>query len=251
MNKGNTGFLTAEVKHHQNYTNALGFYLMNSPTLNPILWLWIPLSIMIIQIGIELFVPDSFKTAVHSENGPHETLQFLFALGGLFYALRCLLRVSFSSQKILTFWLICFAVGCTYIAGEEVSWGQHIFNWATPEFWGTLNDQNETNLHNTSSWLDQKPRLLLLVGVITGGLIIPFLQRFKPSVLPKKFEMIYPPACLVPIAALALSIKIIDKIDDNLPDIVLFYRASEIEELFLFYFVLLYLIVLYRRIIAS
>ena len=37
--------------------------------------------------------------------------------------------------------------------GEEISWGQRIFGWATPESFGELNAQNETNLHNI--WIFQ------------------------------------------------------------------------------------------------
>lgn len=37
------------------------------------------------------------------------------------------------------------------VFGEEISWGQRIFGWETPETLGTLNRQNETNLHNL--WL--------------------------------------------------------------------------------------------------
>jgi len=102
-------------------------------------------------------------------------------------------------------------------------------------------------LHNTSSWLDQKPRLILLIGSVTGGLIIPFLQRFKPSVLPKKFEIIYPPAILGVTAALAVSVNLIDKIFELFTKFPILSRGSEVEELYLFYFVLLYLIVLRRR----
>ena len=39
---------------------------------------------------------------------------------------------------------ILLAVCC----GEEISWGQRIFGWRTPEFFSNHNAQNETNLHN-------------------------------------------------------------------------------------------------------
>ncbi|MCB9982820.1 MAG: hypothetical protein H6861_03965 [Rhodospirillales bacterium] len=53
-----------------------------------------------------------------------------------------------------------------------------------------MNDQNETNLHNISSRFDQKPRLILLVGVVVGGLIIPALQHFKSKRVPQIFASI-------------------------------------------------------------
>ncbi|NCT41318.1 MAG: hypothetical protein GW778_06635 [Alphaproteobacteria bacterium] len=216
-------------------------------TLTPLFWLWVPLFIVIAQIFIEVFVPTQYLPALHSENGPHETLQFIFALIGLIVSFRCLYLLKPSEQPFLTAWVICFCLGCAYIAGEEISWGQHVMEWSTPEFWNGLNDQHETNLHITSSWLDQKPRLILLLGTLVGGLIIPALAKFKPSALPEKFKIIYPPAILSVTAGLTLIIKIIDKAQDAAGTDIL-TRPSELEELFLFYFVMLYLIILSRRI---
>ena len=199
---------------------------------------------MLAQIGIEIFVPAENLPALHSEGGPHEILQFTFAALGLIWALRILIKIWPQKNHWLTAWIIFFCLGCTYIAGEEISWGQHIFYWDTPEYWAERNDQQETNLHNTSSWLDQKPKLLLLLGVVVGGLIIPALQKFKPSLLPQQLSIIYPPATLGVAAACTLLTKIIDKVQDNL-DINFFTRVSEVEEVYLFYFVLLYLINFY------
>lgn len=224
---------------------------MSSSSLSTLYWLWIPVCAAFAQILIELFVPDAYLTAMHSESGPHETLQFIIALFASIYALRCFFAAIPQKAPLLTAWTACFCLGCIYIAGEEVSWGQHIFDWSTPEFWLERNDQFETNLHNTSSWLDQKPRLILFIGVMVGGLIIPALQKLKPKTLPQKFAIIYPPAILSLIAACALGTKIIDKIDPIFPNITILTRASEIEELYIFYFVLLYLVVLFQRIKAN
>lgn len=40
-----------------------------------------------------------------------------------------------------------------FAAGEEISWGQRIFGWETPEKITAINAQNETNLHNL--WIVQ------------------------------------------------------------------------------------------------
>ena len=214
-------------------------------TLHPLLWLWVPIAIIIAQIGIEIFTPAQYLPAMHSEGGPHETLQFIFMSAALFIAILTLMKIK-AQNPWLTAWVSIAALSSLYVAGEEVSWGQHIFDWGTPEFWSGVNDQNETNLHNTSSWLDQKPRLVLLIGTIVGGLIIPALAKWKPQALPKKFLIIYPPAILSVTAAFALLIKIMDKIQDGL-DQNLLTRAAEIEELYLYYFVLLYLVILLKR----
>lgn len=219
--------------------------------LSKLLWLGVPLLIITAQILIEIFVPHQYLGELHSENGPHETLQFILAALALVFAFRCLFAAIPEKQPLLTAWIICFCLGCAYIAGEEISWGQHVFEWGTSEFWSSINDQNETNLHNTSSWLDQKPRLILLIGVVMGGLVIPSLQKLKPALVPTQFSLIYPPSCLSVTAAFALGVKVIDKIDDNFEHMSILSRASEVEELYLFYFVLLYLIALRRRIVGS
>jgi hypothetical protein len=46
--------------------------------------------------------------------------------------------MAFGLLAVLMF--ICF--------GEEISWGQRIFDWRTPEAISELNAQNETNIHN-------------------------------------------------------------------------------------------------------
>ena len=49
------------------------------------------------------------------------------------------------------------------IAGEEMSWGQWIFRWSTPESLAAVNLQNETNLHNLVD-----PRLYDIVYAVVG-----------------------------------------------------------------------------------
>jgi hypothetical protein len=182
-----------------------------------------------------------------SEEGPHEALQFIIIATALLFACKCLITIKWNTQKWLGAWCALATLCCIYVAGEEISWGQHIMEWSTPEYWATVNDQGETNLHNTSSWFDQKPRLLLLIGTIVGGLIIPALQKFKPNVLPTKFTIIYPHATLGVTAAIALIVQLTDKLDEALTETIILVRASEIVEIYLFYFVLLYLITLSHR----
>jgi hypothetical protein len=43
---------------------------------------------------------------------------------------------------LLTAWLF------TFVSGEEISWGQRLFDWTAPEFFVENNRQFETNLHN-------------------------------------------------------------------------------------------------------
>jgi hypothetical protein len=217
--------------------------------LSKIWWLWVPLAVMALQIPMEIFLSHDVLMLLHSEQGPHEFVEFLILVAAFFIAVMTLLRMD-RKQKWLAAWTALAAICCFYVAGEEVSWGQKFVQWSTPEFWAHLNDQGETNLHNTSSWFDQKPRILLLIGVIGGGILIPLARRFKPSLLPKKFEIVYPPNILWVIAFITFAVESTDKLSETIGASV-FARGSEVVELYLFYFVLLYLVVLRRRILQN
>ncbi len=215
------------------------------------LWcLWLPMLWLGLQFFIEAFVQEPLYTRMHTENGPIETLQWIVLLLALIAGLRLLLTLRFKPPVWLSLWVLVAVVGCVYVTGEEVSWGQHFLNWNTPEYWANFNDQNETNFHNTSSWLDQKPRLLLELGVIIGGLLMPLCRRLRKKDFPAWLEMIAPSTHLIPVAAIVLFIKIADKLG-GATHIALFGRASEVVEFFIYYFVWLYLVFLAQKIAAG
>jgi glucan phosphoethanolaminetransferase (alkaline phosphatase superfamily) len=210
------------------------------------LWFLLPLGWMVIQLAMEIGLDDAALDHIHSENGPHELLQF-FAAAAAFIVSCLTLRAMDRSNKWLVAWVGIAALGTFYIAGEEISWGQQFLHWTTPEYWDAINDQQETNLHNTSSWLDQKPRWLVQMGMFVGGLIIPFLQRVKPSLLPDRFRIIYPPATLAVTAGIAALVKLSQMLGRELFDVTLFFRSSEVGELYMFYFLMLYMMVMRNR----
>jgi hypothetical protein len=140
------------------------------------------------------------------------------------------------------------ALSCLYIAGEEMSWGQHFFYWDTPAYWAEVNRQQETNLHNTISAFDQKPRSVLEVLVVIGGLLVPLAAAINPRVRANRFSLFLPPAAIVPTALGAVAFKIVDRLHQAgyLRDVI--QRPSETIETYLYFFILLYLIVFARRI---
>lgn len=214
--------------------------------LSPLWWLWIPLGVMIVQCGLEAALPFPALDRMHSENGPHETVQAIIMISAFGVAVAGTIRFFLQRRMALAGWFVLAALCSLYVAGEEVSWGQHLFDWGTPDFWSAVNDQQETNLHNTTSWLDQKPRAILLIGIAVGGLLIPLLRRHRPGLLPQRFAVIYPPSCLYVLALLSVVPHILEKILEETVGTP-FTRLSEVQELFMFYFVLLYLIALRKR----
>lgn len=201
----------------------------------------LPIIFLIIQIAIEHFTDMHVMGRLLSENGPYEIIQFLIISSACFVALLNVFFFQNKSKRLLVAWCITAFICSLYVAGEEVSWGQHFFDWQTPENWSEKNDQNETNLHNTSSWLDQKPRLLLFLGIIMGGIILPIIRQIKELPLPKHILELIPSKELMVVALCVTLPYIAEKIGEAYGYII-FIRVSEIQELYMFYFVLLYLI---------
>lgn len=215
--------------------------MMTSKPVPKFLWLYAPVLFILVQVMVEVVLPRDTLESMHSENGTHELLQ-AFILGmGFLMALWVLPKVDWARQKLVGLAVVIAALGCLYITGEEISWGQHIADWSTPEFWASVNDQNETNLHNTSDWLDQKPRLLLFVGIVFSGLLIPFLKSKFPHLVPSKLAPLYPSNILIPTSLGVLIPHMMQKIAEHFFDAGLFVRVSEVQEIYIYYFVFLYL----------
>lgn len=64
--------------------------------------------------------------------------------------------------------LVLLAVGCFFLAGEEISWGQRVIGIETPAALAEANQQSETNLHNINIGFD--PQTLFKLGSVGLGL---------------------------------------------------------------------------------
>lgn len=181
------------------------------------------------------------------EWGLLEQLQNITLAASLVLALFLLTRAEDNWMRI---WLVLIALGSLFLLGEETSWGQHYFRWGTDGWFAEMNDQAETNLHNTSYWLDQAPRSLLQVGIVVGGLIHPLLKLVrKGKGLIDKPWWLAPTIVCVPVAIfmfLAGAPKAIDKLE-ILPFSLQFTRTSEMEENFIYGFFIVYLLSLGAR----
>jgi hypothetical protein len=152
-------------------------------------------------------------------------------------------------------WLGLIVFGLVYLLGEETSWGQHYFGWSTGGIFERINDQGETNFHNTEGgWLDQKPRAILLLGMILGTIVHPLVRWARkgrglfdnPWWLAPTFASL-PPVVFSQLAALP---KHIDKLN-IFPYGLNLARWSELEELFIYIFFITYLLSLLTRLQPS
>ena len=219
----------------------------NRHRLPKLYWLVLPLLWMAFQFVIEVTLPTKDLDWIHSEYGLHENIQFVLIASATFLAGRSFLQLDRKTLPWLAVWFGLAALCCFFVSGEEISWGQTYLRWQTPGYWYHVNNQHETNLHNSTKWLNQKPRILLETGVITGGLIIPALRRFKPSLLPARAAVICPPSILTVTAGCYCLIQFISTFGKHVLHYEFFNRPNEVEELYLYYFVLLYMVVLRGR----
>jgi hypothetical protein len=222
---------------------------VDAPAEGRLWWLWLPLATAVILAAVPNLAPQLYGRQFAGEQGVVELAQFAVMLGGIVLAAALLARRPVRRHAWLAAWSALALVGCVYVAGEEVSWGQHLVGWATPEAWQRLNDQGETNLHNTTAWLDQKPKLILEIAVLGGGLLLPLWPAARRRLEGRRLGYLLPSVRCVPAAALVLLARLEDAASDLFDTgLLLFYRTSEINELFMYVVVVIYLHDLHRRV---
>ena len=221
-------------------------------------WIWLPIAALAVELGFRMLNEPVYRKFWQSELGPVETGTVVVLLSGILAGLIAFQKVGKLPTRWLTGWLILAIVGSIYFCGEEASWGQHWLGWETPQAISNLNDQNETNLHNTSSWLDQKPRFLLELGVLVGGLLYPLYlwlrRRTRPSDPADIHYWIWPSRQLLPTALLAIIIGLPQRLEKLLGWPVpypLDIRASETQEFYFALFLSLYLWSFQKRLYAK
>ncbi len=114
------------------------------------------------------------------EDGPLENLSAIcFGLSAIGFVV--MLRRSTLLREASGWWRYWAVAGWAALmfvfVGEEISWGQRIFGFDTPESLQETNVQNEFNLHNLDFMVGFKYRALSLMMLITG-VILPGLALF-------------------------------------------------------------------------
>ncbi|MBC7509446.1 MAG: hypothetical protein H7320_11975 [Ferruginibacter sp.] len=129
-------------------------------------------------------------------------------LTALFYFISfVLLLLTFKKNRNI--FLVLLGMVMLFGAGEEISWGQRIFGFATPEEINKLNVQHEFNIHNlvifNGKYMNGELKtglsrffeidMLFKIFTIFFGLVLPFcVYHFKfIASLTKKFKIPVPP----------------------------------------------------------
>lgn len=213
-------------------------------------WLWLPVACTVALFVINAISPDFYQSYILPEGyGFLEFTQFAVLLVGFFIAMALFRFPLVRESRLLSAAAVVFALACLYIAGEEMSWGQHFFYWSTPDYWSEINRQDETNLHNVSPWFNHRPRLVLELGIFAGAVLLPIWQmRNGPVSRPPLVALFIPPVAALPVGLCYLLFKAVDHVTKRGHYDWILMRPAEAIESIMYLFILYYLIVFYRRV---
>lgn len=132
-----------------------------APRPAPALRDWLPTTLAAVAIAAlyaALTLGRDFVDVFVEEDGPVEWLGAvgLFAGAGLFFATFVVARrrgaEAVGLARLGVWVLLLLAVALFVAGGEEISWGQRLFGWGTPESIAAVNAQDETTLHNLTEF---------------------------------------------------------------------------------------------------
>jgi len=122
---------------------------------------------------------------------------FFYLIASIFGAF---LAVRFLKQKKYLFGIsyIILSLGMFFVFGEEISWGQRIFDITTFGYFQERNSQNENTIHNLSGlyyYSLQVKKLIGLYGSLAWMLLLIDIKKFRfilnPYFIPKWYLMSY------------------------------------------------------------
>ncbi len=209
---------------------------------------------------------SGYHSFIWNESGLIENFQAII----LFIALLNLIFLYFKKKNIpnlFRYFIIINIIGIFYILLEEISWGQHFFDYKSPNVLLNkdsilYNKQGEFNIHNISNIFNEIPRTLILIWC---SLSIPILRLINYTKNENLNLIIEPNKKLINLSYLILFISlpdlIINKFDliDNSKLFIFngnefikydtyqfilsvltfnFIRFSELQELLIFYYFL-------------
>jgi hypothetical protein len=148
---------------------------------------WILLGLIFIA---SLWSQSFFETLSHEDN-IIENAQFIALItGSVFAFLTGLQVIKKHTNTFLGIIYILLSVGLFFVAGDEISWGQRIFNIESSAYFLINNSQQETTVHNLGKVGGMVPYLYILIGCY-GAFAHFFLSKLQKRI-PHLFRFIIP-----------------------------------------------------------
>ncbi len=139
--------------------------------------LWILTAAGLFAVIQACVAPQAYERLIQEDGVVEQATALSFLAGALatfvgFFRVRTHARVAKTVYALMTLFLIV-------CMGEEISWGQRIFGFASPEGLAALNKQGEANLHDIGSISVFENAFFLLTLVVF--LLVPYLLRRTPG----------------------------------------------------------------------
>ena len=104
---------------------------------------------IIVIVGVVIaFVSESNFQLYIKEDGIIEYSTAVFLFGGSLISLFLFVKSIRNKRFLVVLSSFVFFIGLFFVAGEEISWGQRIFQIESTDYFKQKNMQGETNLHN-------------------------------------------------------------------------------------------------------
>lgn len=140
-------------------------------------------------IPIIFFIDTNFYIFLVSEDHLVEYLTALFLLISFVVISRRMYQSWKNTSVKQKIGLACMGAAMFVGFGEEISWGQRIFELHTPEFFKAYNLQNETNIHNLkikgvklNKWVFTYGAMLVFLIYFSSPFLVNRNRRFKKYV---------------------------------------------------------------------
>ncbi len=199
-----------------------------------------------------LFINEEAYVLLIQKEGVIDYLTPAILLVGVAFGMRVLRQASVLPQaaRWVRSWVLLVMAGMVFLAGEELSWGQHLGLWSAehlPAWLKQVNDQHETNFHNLTAGgnsLEQAFKNLIYIGTLVGCLILPGLRRLRGKTLQPEHAAywFWPTQACLPAAFGVLLIMFPNRIAEWVTGSKLsVLRHSEIHEFYIALMAMIYL----------
>ena len=104
--------------------------------------------LMAVVFFLAYFLRPDFYAWLETKEGPVEYATVVVLIPGIVAGWFAFKHRRSIAGRWIGPWMILGALALFYFAGVELSWGQHILKWDSPDLFKQVNRQEETNLHN-------------------------------------------------------------------------------------------------------
>jgi hypothetical protein len=206
-------------------------------------WIGIPWAFLAAMPVVRLIDHDLHHRLFKTKEGFTEWATVVVLLPGLWAGVGIWRRRRTLPARSLVAWLGVVTLAALYFAGEEMSWGQHLLHWSTPDFLARRNVQGETNLHNLKGMgiFDNFPRYAIWAWALVAGVVVPWLVRRGRLDIEagSAAAWFWPTWCCFWTALMAVLIRVPDRIDKLTGKQLAIFRDLRLSEPQEFYFALL------------